>query len=388
MTAYNQLSAAKVKAAKPGKHCDGNGLWLIKRDDGGGQWMLRTTIHGQRREMGLGGILDVSLKDARELAAKYRNLAKQGLDPIRERNKEKLEQFRNLHLLEDIADDAFATRKAELRDGGKAGRWMSPLKLHVLPKLGKVPIADITQIDLRDTLAPIWHEKADTARKAMNRLNICFKHAAALGLNVDIQAIQKAKALLGKQDHTSTNIPSLPWQDVPGFYNSLADGGVSAQALRLLILTGSRSKPIRFVNIDQIDGDVWTIPAEIVKGQKGKTESFRLPLSKEALALIETMIPFSRSGYLFPGVRRGVISDASMAKIMKTRGMIERPHGFRASFRTWLSEETNTQFEVAEMCIGHKIGSKVVKAYQRSDFLEQRREIMQHWANFVTSVNS
>lgn len=102
-----------------------------------------------------------------------------------------------MHVLNDIALDAFESRKAELKGDGKAGRWFSPLELHILPKLGKMPVSEIDQRDIRDALAPIWHEKSETARKAMNRLGICIKHAAALGLDVDIQATEKAKALLG-----------------------------------------------------------------------------------------------------------------------------------------------------------------------------------------------
>ena len=164
--ATNRLTAVEVKAAGPGKHCDGGGLWLVKQDDGGGQWVLRVTIHGRRREMGLGGVADVSLKDARAAAAKWRGMAEQEVDPIKKRERERREAARNLHVLNDIAADAFESRKAELKGDGEAGRWFSPLKLYILPKLGKVPVADIDQTDIRDTLAPIWHSKADTAKKA------------------------------------------------------------------------------------------------------------------------------------------------------------------------------------------------------------------------------
>ncbi len=89
------------------------------------------------------------------------------------------------------------------------------------PKLGRVPIADIDQRDIRDVLAPIWHSKAATAKKAADRLNVVMNHAAALGLDVDLQAVAKAKALLGRQRHTVKSIPSLTWQEVPGFYSTL-----------------------------------------------------------------------------------------------------------------------------------------------------------------------
>lgn len=381
--AFNKLTAVFAKAAKPGKYSDGGGLWLNKRKDGTSQWFLRVHVHGRRREMGLGAFPQVSLKEARSSADHRRGLVRQGLDPIKERERQKREDERNLHLLSEVAQDAFESRKAELKGDGKAGRWFSPLELHVLPRLGKVPVSDIDQRDIRDTLAPIWHTKADTARKAMNRLNICLRHAAALGLDVDLQATDKAKALLGKSRHKSENIPALPWQDVPTFYQSLNGGTITELALRLLTLTAVRSHPLRFLKLDQIAGDVWTIPAEAMKGRKDATTDFRVPLSTEALAVIEQAKSFERDGYLFPSVRKGVISDATMARFMDRRGMVERPHGFRSSFRDWTAEATNTPREIAETCLGHVSGGTVERAYRRTDFLEQRRVLMERWGGQV-----
>ena len=201
MAAKNRLSAGFIKTAAVGKHCDGGGLWLIKREDGGAQWMQRVTVHGRRREMGLGGFPTLGLADARKLSERWRSIAAAGRDPIKEREAEERAARREDISLAIITQDAFEARKAELKDDGKAGRWLTPLTLHVLPKLGKVPVTDLDQRDIRDTLAPIWHTKADTARKAMNRLAIVLRHAAALGLDVDLQATEKAKALLGTTRH-------------------------------------------------------------------------------------------------------------------------------------------------------------------------------------------
>ncbi|GIT85014.1 integrase arm-type DNA-binding domain-containing protein [Roseobacter sp. OBYS 0001] len=380
----NKLSASAVKAAAPGKLSDGGGLWFHKRPDGGAQWFLRVHIHGRRREMGLGSYPAVSLKEAREQAEIQRAKVRQGLDPIKQREREQREAVRNLHILKDVALDAFESRKAELKGDGKAGRWFSPLELHVLPMLGKVPVSEIDQTDIRDMLAPIWHSKADTARKAMNRLSICMRHAAALGLNVDLQATDKAKALLGKQRHTVQNIPALHWQDVPDFYQSLTDGSVTHLALRLLILTTLRSKAIRFMRLDEIEGDVWTVPGENMKSRKNVAKDFRVPLSTEALRVIDEASAFARDGFLFPSVRKGVISDATMSRMMEQRGMIERPHGFRSSFRDWLAENANAPYEVAETCMGHVVGGAVERAYRRTDFLEQRRALMERWSGVVS----
>lgn len=387
MRELNRLKSTQIKTCLAGKYSDGGGLWLVKREDGGGQWVLRVVAHGRRREMGLGSIAEVTLAKARELATHHRALAKSGIDPIKQREKERRDAQRNLHILNDIALDAFESRKAELKGDGVAGRWYSPLALHILPKLGKVPIAEIDQVDIRDTLKPIWHSKAETARKALNRLSICFKHAAALGLDVDMQATEKAAALLGKQRHKAENIPALNWREVPEFYASLSDGSITHLALRLLILTGVRSGPLRFMRLDQVQGDVWTIPAEGMKGRKDATTDFRVPLSTEALKVIAAAQRLARDGFMFPSIRKGVISDATMSRLMERREMNERPHGFRSSLRDWIAETTDTPHDVAETVLGHTVGGSVERAYRRTDFLDQRRVLMERWAGHVTGQN-
>jgi len=381
----HKLTSAELKAKAPGKYSDGGGLWFHSRNDGGAQWFLRYTIFGRRHEMGLGSFPDVTLKAARDEADKWRAVVRDGKDAIKERERQRREAESNMHILRDIALDAFESRKAELKGDGKAGRWFSPLELHVLPKLGKMPVSQIDQRDIRDTLAPIWHDKADTARKAMNRLGIVMRHAAALGLDVDLQATDKAKALLGAQRHETKHIPSMPWQDVPNFYQSLEGGSVTELALRFLILTGMRSDAIRHLNEDQIEGDVWTVPAQYIKARKGKAKAFRVPLSTEALRVIEEARSFSRDGNLFPSVRKGVISDMTMSSYMKRKGLEARPHGFRASLRNWLADATRAPHEVAEMCIAHLTGSKVVRTYRTTDYLEQRQALMERWAQVVSN---
>lgn len=382
--ASEKLTVAQIKAAGAGKLEDGKGLRLVKSGKDTGKWVLRFTIHSKRREMGLGGWPDVSLAQARKAASGARALVKEGKDPIKARERARREAERNLHMLREVALDCFESRKAELKGDGKAGRWFSPLEIHVLPKLGKMPVAEIDQTYIRDTLAPIWHTKPDTARKAMNRLGIVMKHAAALGLDVDLQAVAKAQALLGKRRHQVQHIPSLDWRAVPGFYQSLDGGTVSVLALRLLILTGARSAPIRHLHIDQIDGDVWTVPAHLMKGREGATTDFRIPLSSEALDVIEAAKPLARDGHLFPGPKGKPISDMTLTALMKRREMVERPHGFRTSLRTWLAEATNAPHEVAEAMLAHTVDSAVVRSYRRTDHLEQRRILLERWASHVT----
>jgi len=175
----------------------------------------------------------------------------------------------------------------------------------------------------------------------------------------------------------------MPWKEVPKFYQSLGDGSVTHLALRLLILTGVRSSPVRHIREDQIDGDVWTIPAEMMKGRRDATTAFRVPLSAEALAVIEEAVRHARGGYLFPNVRRGVISDATMSRLMERADLAYRPHGFRSSLRDWIAETTDTPHEIAETILGHTVGGSVERAYRRTDYLEQRRKVMEAWGEWV-----
>ncbi len=386
MAGKYKLSSNFIKSAPPGKYGDGAGLWCVKRKDGGGQWVLRVQMNGKRREMGLGSLSTVSLKQARDKADEYRAMAHDGIDPIVERKIQKKTLKQTDKKLETIALDAFESRKAELKGDGKNGRWFSPLKLHVLPKLGKMQVDDIDSTCIRDALLPIWHTKADTARKAMNRLNIVLYHAEALGLDINVDATRKAKILLGKQNHTVKNIPAMPWSDVPAFYQSLDELTVTHLALRLLILTGVRSLPLRYMRSEEIEDNIWTIPAENMKGLKGKTKAFRVPLSTEAMAVVDLAKSFARDGFLLSAVRKGVISDATMSRHMERRGLVERPHGFRSSLRTWIADVTDAPHEVAEEVISHKTDTLVARTYRRTDYLEMRRNIMEKWAQFVTGT--
>ncbi|EAU46138.1 putative integrase dna protein [Salipiger bermudensis HTCC2601] len=152
------------------------------------------------------------------------------------------------------------------------------------------------------------------------------------------------------------------------------------------MLTGVRSRPIRFMHLDQIDGDTWTIPAEQIKGRRGATSDFRVPLSLEAQEVITEANRHARDGFLFPGTRKRVISDATMAQLMERRGMDERPHGFRSSLRDWLAEATDARHEVGETILGHVVGGHVERAYRRTDYLDQRRALLERWAAHLTGA--
>lgn len=380
MTKLNSLTQMHARNFGPGKYSDGQGLWLCKSRKEAGKWMLRLSIEGRRREMGLGRWPDVSIGEARQNAAEARRKLRDGVDPVAERQSRRSKNKRLT--LAAAVDSCFQARRAELKGDGKAGRWLSPLTHHILPKLGATAVEDIDQHIIKEVLDPIWHEKAHTAQKALDRLNLTIRHAAALGLEVDMQAAMKARALLGKQKHTPKHIPSMPYAAVPDFYNWLCkQTPQSCLALRFLILTAARTSEVRLARFDEITGDIWVIPAERTKTGK----EHRVPLAPEALSVVSTAKYLNSTDLLFPSVSGKPMSDAAMSRLMEREGHDTRPHGFRASFRTWVEEQTTTEYEVKETALGHKVDTGIVGAYQRSDRLDKRRILMEKWETFLLS---
>ncbi|WP_417618125.1 tyrosine-type recombinase/integrase [Parasphingorhabdus sp.] len=369
----------KAKNLGAGKHADGQGLWLIKRNKTAGKWILRIAVEGKRREMGLGRWPDVSIAEARERAAHARRKLRDGIDPITERVAQQTKPA--TVTLSSAVEGCLQAKEAELKNNGRASKqWMSPLKLHILPKLGKLPVTEIDQHRLKSVLEPIWHEKPEAARKALNRINLALNYAAALGLDVDLQATVKAKALLGKQKHKATHIPAMAYSSAPEFYQWLCTlEHTAALALRFLILTVARTSEVRLARFDEIDGDVWTLTPERTKSAR----EHRIPLSSEAIAVIDIARSRSPNEFLFPALKGKPISDMAMSTFMKREGYDARPHGFRATFRTWVEEQTNTPFEVKESALGHFVDKGVVGAYQRSDRLEKRRKLMNDWTKVL-----
>ena len=326
----------------------------------------------------------LTLKEARKKADEYRVIAKSGVDPKQHKRILKHERSEKDYTLQTITMMAFEAKKHSLKGDGKSGRWLSPLTNHILPRLGNMPVDQIHQRDIKEVLAPLWHKKHATAEKAINRLNIVFKHAAAMDIEVDLQATMKAKLLLGTSSHIVEHVKALPWQDVPVFYQALTETSTSHLALKLLILTGVRSGPIRQLQSSQILGSTWLISGDLMKGVKGKTPDFRVPLSDEALRIIAIAKQFERDGFIFPGVSGTTISDATMAKLMSSAGMDERPHGFRTSLRTWLSDQNILSYEASEMVLAHSVGTSVARAYNRTDYLDQRQVALNKWALYIS----
>lgn len=382
-----KLTAIAVKKAQEGKLFDGGGLHLDKKGDTG-KWVYRYSHLGRRREMGLGSWPTVALADARRERDRWAAVLAAGQDPIAQRDAQREAELAALSRSDptfaEMTAIVFEAKRETLRGGGTRGRWLSPLETHVLPVLGGMRLSAIQQTDIHRALKPIWRTKHPTAIKALNRTRIVFREAKLMGYDCDPFMVDQAQYRLGEVLYKSAPMPSTPWQEIPSVWQRLNNGAIGDACLRLMILTLVRLDGCAGARLDEIEGDIWTVPADRMKGREGQVEDFRVPLSAEALAIIEGVAPFAQNGLIFPGQTGSAIQSRALEKRLDRIGETGRPHGFRSSFRSWVQDTDACSWEVSEKILAHTIGNKVERAYARSDLLERRRPVMQAWADYVT----
>ncbi|MBY5934093.1 integrase arm-type DNA-binding domain-containing protein [Tateyamaria omphalii] len=382
----SKLTHTKLKALPEGKHADGNGLYFRRRSNAQDTWLLRYTDpeSGRRAECVIGTASHFTLASARVEAARMKKLIADGVSPQSRRAAQKAARQNGVPTLSQIAPEAFEARKAQLHNGGTAGRWYSPVRDHVLPRLGHLRVDQIHQSDVRDALKPIWTDMPDTARKAIGRLKIILEHAAAEGHDVNLNAVPLAKVLLGRQNKRPSSHASLPWQEVPMLYQSYDDGVVDT-AFKFLVSTVVRVSNVTQAMWHEVDGDTWVIPATKMK-VKNRGDHI-VPLSPEARALLDRAKDFDNgSGYIFPSPankKRPYLSENTFGASLKRRGTNVTAHGFRASFRGWVVSNDVCSERIAETILHHKVGDSATNAYIRGSFVEKRRAVMNRWSSFL-----
>jgi len=382
-----KLTARGVKAAPVGKYGDGSGLTLVKTAPEAGKWVYRYSHLGKRREMGLGSWPDVGLADARKERDRWASELRADRDPITVRDElrasEKAARDKDDPTFADLAQMVFEAKQAELRGGGDRGRWFSPLRLHVIPKIGRIRASHLTAQDIKDALAPIWRTKHPTAEKAWQRTRLILREGKLMGFGCDPFTADAAQRMLGSVAHKTQHIVATPWQDMPALYARLDSGSPSHECLRFMMLTLVRYMGCAGARASEIEGDVWTVPASRVKGQARRVRDFRVPLSDPAREIAQDGAEIW-GDLLFPGRTGRPITSRAIEKALDAIGEAGRPHGFRASFRTWVQDTDACSYDVAETILGHTVGGRVERTYARSDLLERRRPVMDAWARHVT----
>lgn len=376
-----KLSAAQIRAlTKPGRHMDGDGLSLLLTAPKKGYWVLRATINGRRRDIGLGPLDLVTLAEARELAIDMRRDIQRGIDPIEERKRQKIE----ILTFKAAAEKVHSEHKATWKNGKHQDQWINTLETYAFPKLGDRLVNDIEGPLIREVLLNIWLEKPETARRVKQRIGVVLDWAYANGMRATEAPMRSLSRALPRQPKQDGHFAAMPYEDVPTFLKHLHKRtSVARLALEFLILTASRSGEVRGAKWAEInlDAKLWTVPAERMKVGKEHV----IPLTDAAIDALERARPYYAecSDLVFPG--RNVLrpmSDMTLLKILRYAKLPFTVHGFRSAFRDWAAENTSYPGEVAEAALAHTVSNKVEAAYRRTNYLDKRRELMREWSDF------
>ena len=277
------LSALFVRTAGPGRYCDGQGLYLFVQPSGTRSWVQRLVVRGRHQELGLGSAQLVPLAEAREKALANRKLAREGGDPLAEKRRR--------------GEDADVRRRRPPRAGPATGRlaaaagtrrvgWRA-LERYAFPRIGTRLISDVTSADVLEILTPIWHDKAQTARRVRQRIRAVLEWAVAMELRTD-NPCDRIGPVLGPQQALVAHRRALPHQDVAAAVAavrmSAAAPGVTL-ACEWLVLTAARWGEVRGAEWAEMDtaGRVWMIPATRMKAKR----PHRVPLARRAMAILD-----------------------------------------------------------------------------------------------------
>lgn len=383
-----KLTDAKVKALKPRnrpyKVADGRSLYVEITPAGGKLWRLKYRIGGKEKRIALGKYPEVSLRKARDRAHEAREQLADGIDPGEARKAKKITQS-GADSFETIAREWFA-RFSPTWKQSHSDKVLSRLEQKLLPYIGNTPIPDVNAPTLLGVLRRIEAEGAiETAHRTKQIAGQVFRFAVATGRaerdpTADLKgALPPART----KRHAAITDP----KQVGALLRAIDNYGgsfVVKAALQLSALTFVRPGELRAAQWSEIDGNQWVIPAERMKM---KAEHI-VPLSKQAVAVLESIRPFTgESVYIFPSARsdKRPLSDNGVRTALRVMGYTNdemTPHGFRAMASTLLNE-LGWRPDVIERQLAHVEQNKVRAAYHRAEYLPERVKMMQAWADYL-----
>jgi len=347
--------------------------------------------------MGLGPYPIVTLERAREKALDAQRLKVDGRDPIAARDAiraaEQLESAKAI-TFKDAAERYIEVHKAGWKNEKHGAQWLATLSTYAYPIFGSLSVGAVDTALVTKVLEPIWSTKAETAGRLRGRIESILDWATARGLRQGenparwrghLENLLPQLSRVKKVEHHA----ALPYQDMPAFMGKLREqNGTAARALEFTVLTAARTGEVIYANWSEFDLQeaTWTIPAERMKNGR----AHRVPLTPQAMAILNAEHEPGREGFVFPGLKSGKpLSNMSMLKTLERMGRHDLTvHGFRSSFRDWAAEATGYPREVAEAALAHSIADKVEAAYRRTDLFDKRRKLMSAWAQFCCRLLS
>ena len=389
------LTNTQISKCKPDKQpyklSDSGGMYLLVHPNGSKYWRLKYRLHGKEKTLALGVYPEVSLAQARDARDEAKKKIKSNIDPIIERREAKQK-------IMTAQENTFAVTAKEWHEQQK-DRWtahhatevINSLAREAFPYIGARPITDIAPQDLLVVIKKVEKRGAlDVASRLLQRMNSVFRYAVQTG-KISINPATELKGVI--KQRKVKHMSALKADELPEFLSRLdnySGDPVTVLAFKLLVLTFVRSGELRGATWEEFDleNSQWRIPEERMKMRHEHSG----PLSKQAIKVLEELKPITgRHGLLFPNRNNPgkCTSENTLTYAMYRMGYQSRAtvHGFRATASTILNEQ-GWKPDVIERQLAHAERNKVRAAYHRSEYLADRKKMMQHWADYLDSLRS
>jgi integrase len=385
------------------------GLKLQVTPTGARSWIFRKRIAGKVRDIGLGSYPSVSLKSAREHASSLHESIQRGEDPIATKQKAKAslaKERAGMQTFDEVTALYITSAEAGWTNKKSRQQWQNTIATYASPVIGSMYVSDIDSSHVVRVLDPIWSTKTETASRIRGRIERVLAFATTRGfrsgdnparyrghLDTILPSPEKLKNV---QHH-----PALDYEGMGLFISKVRQlNTTAAKALEFLVLTAARSGEVRGATWAEVDvkNKLWTIPSSRMKAGKQHV----IPLNDRALNILKGLPRVAGTEVMFPGVRLGTLSDATLGKVIRTlhtndlkaggngfidkhaEGRVVTCHGFRSTFRDWAAEQTAFPREVIEHCLAHQLKDKAEAAYQRKTSVPKRKKLMQNWADYCS----
>ena len=390
-----KLDFQTVKNIKqPGRYTGAlvKGLHVWVKQNLNKYWIFRYTHNGKQHNISLGSFPTLSIAEARIKAQQARDELTSGINPVEAKNsaKTRKEEKEAKILFKDFAATCIQTTRAEWSNQKHGDQWVYTLEEYAYPVIGNKALDEITMEDILEILEPIWTTKTETASRLRGRLEWILASATTRKLRTGInpalwrgflQTILPAPNKIKLVEHHK----ALPYRQVAAFIADLREvATIGALALEFTILNASRTGEVIGGLQSELNSDVWIIPGSRMKAGK----EHRVPLCKRSLEILEiarAMDPNSKHLFSKNGKK---LSNMAMPMMLRRAKVDATVHGFRSTFRDWVSEETSHSSEVAEMALAHTIANTVERSYRRKDLLEKRRLLLNDWQEYCNTVTT
>ncbi len=342
-------------------------------------------IEGNHKDCNIGSLRKITMADAKQQVQLFRSL----LNIANAKNLE-LSENPNLKFREFAIQTIEILASVKLwKTVAQKSSWISSITTYAFPKIGEKLVEEITRQDILEILRPIWANKTMTASRLRGRLEKIFSYAISEGkyhgknpalwkgnLEMYLPPPDKCKAKTHFKaislDELIKNMPLLKQCDLIGY-----------KCLLFGLLTATRTVEFTQIQWNEIDFKnlIWNCPPS--RRKDGKKEVFRVPLSRQAVEILKTIKKESKSNFVFTKDHLQPIRRETPRKLLKDGLKLDcTMHGMRSTFRDWCTQNGINEI-VAEKALMHSTGNKVISAYQRSDLLEERRVVMQQWADLL-----